>query len=127
MKYPILHLDINTRNYDGKDALLADTTYPIVGNAELYFQNAMYLIFKIMGFYINVERNTSRGRTDAVVKNSDYIYIIECKLDHPADEALRQINYNGYAQPFLQDKRQLYKIGISFSSKTRGVEEWRVE
>lgn len=108
-------------------AMFADTTYQIVGDAELYFQNAMYLIFKIMGFYIDVERDTSDGRIDAVVKTSDYIYIFECKLDKTADEALRQINDSGYALPFLLDKRKLYKVGINFSSATRGVSEWRVE
>lgn len=107
-------------------AFFADTSYQVVGNAELYFQNAMYLVFKIMGFYIQVERPTSDGRIDAILQTPDYIYIIECKLDHSADDALRQIDDSGYAEPFALDKRKLYKIGVSFSSVTRGVGEWKI-
>ncbi|WP_295365779.1 ATP-binding protein [uncultured Prevotella sp.] len=108
-------------------AFFADTSYQVVGNAELYFQNAMYLVFKIMGFYTQVERPTSDGRIDAVIQTPDYIYIIECKLDRTAEEALRQINDSGYAEPFAMDKRRIYKIGVNFSSQTRGVEQWVIE
>lgn len=108
-------------------AFFADTSYQVVGNAELYFQNAMYLVFKIMGFYTQVERPTSDGRIDAVIQTPDYIYIIECKLDSTADEALRQINDSNYAAPFAMDKRRIYKIGVNFSSQTRGVEQWVIE
>lgn len=108
-------------------AFFADTSYQVVGNAELYFQNAMYLVFKIMGFYTQVERPTSDGRIDAVIQTPDYICIIECKLDRTAEEALRQINDSGYAEPFAMDKRRIYKIGVNFSSQTRGVEQWVIE
>lgn len=108
-------------------AFFADTSYQVVGNAELYFQNAMYLVFKIMGFYTQVERPTSDGRIDAIIQTPDYIYIIECKLDHTADEALCQINDSNYAAPFAMDKRRIYKIGVNFSSQTRGVEQWVIE
>lgn len=108
-------------------AFFADTSYQVVGDAELYFQNAMYLVFKIMGFYTQVESPTSDGRIDAVIQTPDYIYIIECKLDRTADEALRQINDSNYAAPFAMDKRRIYKIGVNFSSQTRGVEQWIIE
>ena len=107
--------------------MLADTDYKVIGNAELYFHNVMYLIFKIMGFYTQVERPTSDGRIDAIIQTPDYIYIIECKLDRTADEALRQINESDYAAPFAMDKRRIYKIGVNFSSQTRGVEQWIIE
>ena len=31
------------------------------------------------------------------------------------------------AEPFKTDGRLIYKIGVSFSSETRGIEEWRIE
>lgn len=62
---------------------------------ELYFQNAMYLVFKMMGFYTDVERTTSNGRIDVVLQTKDYIYVMELKLDGSADEALRQIEEKG--------------------------------
>lgn len=79
-----------------------------------------------MGFYTQVERPTSDGRIDAVIQTPNYVYIVECKLNRNAKEALKQIDDCGYSEPFAMDKRQLYKIGVNFSSKTRGVEEWLI-
>ena len=104
----------------------ASNSYQVAGNAELYFQNALYLVFKIMGFYTQVELPTSDGRMDVIIQTSDYIYIIECKLDGSAEDALQQIESKNYAAPFAMDKRTIIKLGINFSSKTRGVESWKV-
>ena len=107
-------------------AFFASNSYQVAGNAELYFQNALYLVFKIMGFYTQVELPTSDGRMDVIIQTSDYIYIIECKLDGSAEEALQQIESKNYAAPFAMDKRTIIKLGINFSSKTRGVESWKL-
>lgn len=104
----------------------ADGDYRITGKMEIYFQNAMFLIFKMMGFYTEVEKCTSRGRVDVVIKTQDYIYVMELKLDGSAEEALRQIEEKGYAEPFKEDKRLIFKIGINFSSETRGIEQWKI-
>src|SRR5574344_99660 len=107
--------------------MFADTDYKIAGKLELYFQNAMYVIFKRMGFYTEVERTTSRGRIDVLIQTKDYVYVIELKLDGSVDEALKQIDDKGYAAPFAKDKRTLYKIGVNFSSEIRGIAEWKIE
>ncbi len=98
--------------------------YQVAGNMELYFQNCMWIVFRMMGLYTEVERHTSNGRIDVTLKTKDYIYIIELKLDGSAEEALRQIDDNGYAAPFAMDPRKLYKIGVNFSSSTRSIEEY---
>lgn len=108
-------------------SFFADGDYRVAGKMEIYFQNAMYLVFKMMGFYTDVERATSRGRIDVTIKTSDYIYVMELKLDGTADEALRQIEDRGYAAPFAADGRKVYKIGVNFSSETRGIEEWKIK
>ncbi len=107
--------------------MLCDSDYRIQGDKELYFQNSMYLIFKMMGFYIEVEHATAVGRIDVIVKTDDYIYVIELKLDSSADKALQQIEEKEYAKPFANDKRKLFKIGINFSSKTRNIDEWKIK
>lgn len=63
---------------------------------------------------------------DILIQTSNYIYIIECKLDGGAEEALQQIKEKNYAAPFAMDKRKVITLGINFSSKTRGVENWKV-
>lgn len=107
--------------------MFADNSYQVVGKMELYFQNTMYVIFKMMGFYTEVERTIHRGRIDIVIKTSDYIYVMEIKLDGSADEALRQIHEKGYAEPYRKDGRKVFLVGVNFSSVAKGVEEWKVE
>ncbi len=123
--------EVRSGNIDGfmkrLCALLADSSYEIVGDAEKYFQNVFYLIFKLLGFYAEAERNTSDGRMDAVVKTPQYIYVFEFKLDKSAQEALDQINSKDYPLPFTVDGRKLFKVGVSFSSDTRKVAEWMKE
>lgn len=109
------------------DALFADGDYQVMGDAELYFQNAVWIIFKMIGFYCEVERHTTDGRMDMLIKTQGYIYIIEFKLDKSAEEALQQIKEKQYTKPFEQEKRQVYKIGINFSTKTRRIEGWMIE
>ncbi len=111
---------------EGLQTLFAGNDYRVAGDKELYFQNAIYIIFKLMGFYTEVEHAICNGRIDVLIKTSDYIYVIELKLDGSADEALQQIEDKGYALPFIQDPRRLFKIGVDFDSNTRGIKEWEI-
>ena len=108
------------------EALFAGGNYQIVGDTELYFQNALYVIFQMMGLYTDVEHHTTDGRIDMLVKTANYIYIIECKIDKSAEEALQQIEDKQYAKPFEHDGRTIFKIGINFSSKTRRMDGWKM-
>ena len=94
---------------------------------EQYFHYTFYLIFRLVSVYtVYTEKAQSQGRVDCIVETQDYIYVFEFKLDGTADEALAQIEEKGYARPYSADSRKLYKIGVSFSSATGTVEEWKV-
>ena len=107
--------------------LFAGNDYRVAGDMEKYFQNSMMLIFKMLGFMVDVERATSQGRMDITIQTPDYVYILELKLDGTAEKALQQIKANQYARPFQLDGRKLYMIGVNFSSKTRCIEKWIIE
>lgn len=62
-----------------------------------------------------------------VIKTNKYIYVMEFKLDGTAEEALTQINDKQYAVPFATDSKKVFKIGVNFSKRTRGIEKWIVE
>ena len=108
------------------DDLFANGDYQVAGDAELFFQNAVWIIFKMVGLYTEVEHHTSDGRIDLLVKTQDFIYIFEFKLDKTADEALQQIEAKQYAKPFENDGRTIFKIGVNFSSKTRRIDGWKI-
>lgn len=124
--------DVRKGDYDGflrrLQSLLADTSYEqIKREQEIHYQNVLFIITKLMGFYVKAEYHTSHGRVDLVLQTDRYIYVMEFKLDGTAEEALKQINDKGYALPFVADGRTLYKIGVNFSSETRNIERWIVE
>ena len=108
-------------------SFLADTPYELIREQELHYQNVLFIVFKLLGFYTEAEYHTSQGRIDLVVKTSDYIYVMEFKFQGTAEEALAQINAKNYATPFVADKRTLYKIGVNFSNETRNIERWVIE
>ena len=108
-------------------SFFSDTTYELVRQQELHYSNVLYIVFRLMGFYTQVEYHTSNGRIDLVLQTPDYIYVMEFKLHGTAEEALQQINEKGYALPFEKDPRTLYKIGVSFSPETRNIDKWMVE
>ena len=94
---------------------------------ERYFHYTFYLILRLLStFVVYTEKQLSQGRADCIVETDKYIYLFEFKLDGTAEQALQQIDDKGYAIPYAADKRQLYKIGCSFSSETGTVGDWKV-
>ena len=123
--------EVESGDYDSffrrLQSFFADTTYEVIREQELHYENVLFIVFKLIGFYTQVEYNTSNGRIDLVLKTDKFIYIMEFKLEGTAEEALQQINDKRYALPFEMDERKLFKIGINFSEKTRNIEKWVVE
>ena len=109
-------------------ALFAGITYttnePVF---EHYFQSVIYITMTLLGKYAACEIHTNTGRIDCTVETKKYIYIFEFKLDDSADAALKQIEDMHYADPWLADERQLFKIGVNFDSETRQLQGWKVE
>ena len=107
-------------------SLFADTPYELVKDLENHYQNVLWLLFKLLGFYVQAEYHTSRGRIDLVVKTQDFCYVMEFKLDGTADEALAQISSRDYVLPFQMDGQQVIRIGINFDPTTRNIERYLI-
>jgi hypothetical protein len=108
-------------------SLFADTPYELVKDLENHYQNVLFIVAKLMGFYVKAEYHTSEGRIDLLLQTSDYTYVMEFKLNGTAEEALAQINDKNYALPFAADGRTLVKVGVNFSSTTRNIERWIID
>ena len=108
-------------------SFLADIPYDLTcKKPEIYFENNLYVIFKVLGFNVQTEYKTSGGRIDVLVKTPKYIYVMELKLDKTAEKASRQIENKEYALPFEADGRQIFKIGVNFSSETHTISDWEI-
>ena len=105
----------------------AGMPYDLSDNTERHYQAIFYVVFTLMGQFVETEIRSARGRADAVVKTKDTIYVFEFKLNGSAEEALRQIDEKGYLIPYRLDGRRLVKVGVNFSKERRNVDRYIVE
>lgn len=108
-------------------AYFAGIDYKMRIDNENNFHNAFFLLLDLIGLDAKTEVHTSDGSIDITVETEDFIYIIELKYDRSAEEALRQIKEKRYDRPYRMDGRELILIGVSLSSATRCIEDWRIE
>ena len=96
---------------------------------EQNYQTAVYLIFKLMGQFVQTEVHCAMGRADCIVQTTDSIYIFEFKLSGVgnAEDALEQIKDNAYAAKYKTDGKKIVLIGTSFSEETRTIQDWKTE
>ena len=105
-------------------------SYELIGNEKEKFYHAIFhAIFFLTGIYSITEDRGLRGRADEIVITSDSLWIFELKVDGSTEAALRQIEDKGYADKYAdminRRKLKVHKIGISFSSETRSIAEWK--
>lgn len=91
---------------------------------EGHWQQMLYIIFSLIGFKLDVEVRTSRGRMDLALHAPDTTYIIEVKVDRSADEALRQIITHDYPARFALGGKPLTLVGVNFSTQDRNLTDW---
>ena len=53
-------------------------------------------------------------------------YYAPVKTDSTPDEGLAQIEERGYARPFADDPRKVFRIGVNFSTANRRIDGWKV-
>ncbi|MDR0219976.1 MAG: ATP-binding protein [Lachnospiraceae bacterium] len=104
---------------------LAAIPYDIVKDSENYYQTAVFLIFKILGYDCRAEVRIAAGRIDTLVEMHDYVYCFEFKLDGSADKALAQIDTKEYLLPWEGSGKKLYKVGVDFDTKQRNIGAWK--
>ena len=123
-------MDIRSGNIDAfmtrLQSFMADTPYELISDQELHYQNVMFIVSKLLGFYVQAEYRTSQGRIDLLLQTDKYVYIMEFKLEGSAEEALKQIEERNYAAPFASDSRKVLKVGINFSAQSRNIDKWIV-
>ncbi|MGP1432448.1 MAG: AAA family ATPase [Treponema sp.] len=115
-------------------AIIAGISYDNFSKTELKlreqnYQTAVYLVFALMGQFVQTEEHCSSGRIDCVVQTADTVYIFEFKLsgNGSAEDALNQIKENTYVAKYKMSGKKIVLIGSSFSEDTRTIKDWKVE
>ena len=130
--------DVRKGNVNGfmerMQSIIAGISYDNFSNKELKlreqnYQTAVYLIFKLMGQFVQTEVHCSMGRADCVVITVDTVYIFEFKLSGAgsAEDALKQIKENAYAAKYKMSGKKIVLIGAGFEEATRTIKNWKVE
>ena len=87
-----------------------------------------FLLFaEMLGAKPRPEVVTARGSADAIIETPKAVYVFEFKYNRSAAAAIRQIRDKGYADAYRAGTRPVMLVGINFSSRTRNVQEPKIE
>ena len=119
---------IRQGNMESALVLLRDflLTVPYCDNThyEGHYQQLFYIIFSLLGYYVDVEVRTPRGRVDMVMRTATTLYVVELKLDKSAEAAMRQIELKDYPSRFALCGLPTVKVGINFDCEKRTIADW---
>ena len=96
-------------------------------NYEGHYQQLLYVIFSLMGRYVDVEVRTATGRVDMVMNSGKALCLFELKLNKSEEAAMNQINLKDYPARFVLTNLPIIKIGINFDTTTHTIEDWKIE
>ena len=91
--------------------------------AKQYF----LLFMKLIGADISGERQSARGRADAVLADKSGIYVFEFKYGKTAREALAQARTKEYANPWLDTSLPVFYVGVNYDPEKRAIDDPLVE
>ena len=87
------------------------------------------MILRLMGIQLLLEKETSKGRIDAVLELPDKVYILEFKfatnkrvkkVQTLAKKAIQQIDNQKYFEPYVASGKKVILLGIGFLNKQLG-------
>ncbi|MCR5395723.1 MAG: ATP-binding protein [Bacteroidales bacterium] len=93
---------------------------------EAFYKLLIYVVFSMLNSKVDTEVKSILGRADVVIKTKTDIFVLELKVDDSVENALAQIDSQGYAIPYEADGRTVTKCGISISSEQRNISHWRI-
>ena len=100
---------------------------------ENYYESVTHLMFHMTGYNVVSELQNVAGRSDVIVTTKDSVFIFELKMDRgqdfekAAELALTQIDANGYSERFAVSGKQMFKVGVVFSSDGKGIVGWKIK
>ena len=91
---------------------------------EGHYQQMLYIIFSLLGAYVDVEVRTPMGRVDLVMRTATTLYVVELKLNQSAAAAMQQIDLRNYPERFALCGLPVVKVGINFDMERHTLKDW---
>ena len=103
-------------------------TVPYTDNTDYegHWQQMLYIIFSLLGYYVDVEVRTPRGRVDMVMRTATRLYLVELKLDADAGAAMQQIDLKQYPERFALCGLPVVKVAIDFDRESHNISDWKI-
>ena len=107
-------------------SFLADIPARLHLPKEAYYHSLVYMILRLVGMKLLLEKETDKGRLDAVLELPDKVYVIEFKFGSGtrvknvktlSRQALAQIEKKQYYEPYLGGGKKIILFGIGFLDK----------
>jgi len=93
---------------------------------EGHYQQMLYIIFSLLGAYVDVEVRTPGGRVDMVMRTATTLYVVELKLNQSAEAAMQQIDLKNYPERFALCGLPVVKVGINFDMERHTLKDWMI-
>ena len=93
---------------------------------EGHYQQMLYIIFSLLGAYVDVEVRTPLGRVDMVMRTATTLYIFALKLNQSAEAAIQQIDLKNYPERFALCGLPMVKVSINFDMERHTLKDWMI-
>ncbi|WP_056928766.1 ATP-binding protein, partial [Candidatus Symbiothrix dinenymphae] len=106
-------------------AMFARIPNQLWGKNEKYYHSMLLLWLNMLGFKVDAEVNTDKGRIDAVWTWQERVVVAEIKYanarttttDALLDEALAQIHARRYYERYAGENKRIALLGVAFAGK----------
>jgi hypothetical protein len=103
--------------------LFANIPYQLHIKREAYYHSLLLLWLNMLGFHVDAEVSTNKGRIDAVWTWKERAVIAEVKyaskgaLKTLLDTAMEQIKEKGYCERYAATHQRVAQLAVAFSGK----------
>ncbi len=106
-------------------AFLAGIDYELKLPYEKYYQTIFFVVFRLLGTFIEAESRTNEGRIDAYIRTPTTVYVFEFKLNKTAQTAIDQIVDRRYVEKFMGGGLPIVCVGANFDSEKGRLDSWK--
>jgi Holliday junction resolvase-like predicted endonuclease len=123
--YEALMTNNGNKLEEALSSLYANIAYDLHIGEEKYYQSLFLLTMSLIGYEVEGEVHTDKGRIDIVIRERERVVVVEIKyakgkeseLERKIEEAMDQIKERKYYEKYINRKEEVALLGIVFSEK----------
>ena len=93
---------------------------------EGHYQQMLYIIFSLLGMYVDVEVRTPEGTGGHGDAHGYYALHRGAEIEQSAEAAMQQIDLKNYPERFALCGLPVVKVGINFDMERHTLKDWMI-